>query len=126
MHQRCMRNVYEMYAKRCTPKMYTKVTKENVRVIVKVIDWDGVELRQKQPLWRGKFFSGGPNWALHIDGYDKLKPYGFPINGWIDGYSQSILWLSIVFRITTLIEIVMKLYLDCNIRRKYSKKSSRP
>ena len=22
----------------------------------------------------------------HVDGYDKLKPFGFPIHGCIDGY----------------------------------------
>ena len=29
----------------------------------------------------------GPNWVWHLnlDGYDKLKPYGFPIHGCIDG-----------------------------------------
>ena len=27
----------------------------------------------------------GPNWCWHIDGYDKLKPFGFPIHACIDG-----------------------------------------
>jgi hypothetical protein len=31
---------------------------------------------------------------FHI-GYDKLKPYGFPIHGAIDGYSRKILWLEL-------------------------------
>lgn len=29
-------------------------------------------------------------------GYDKLKPYGFPIHGAIDGYSRRVLWLEVV------------------------------
>ena len=29
----------------------------------------------------------------HIDGYDKLKPYGICISGAIDGFSRYILWL---------------------------------
>ena len=29
-------------------------------------------------------------------GYDKLKPYGFPIHGAIDGYSRRIIWLEVV------------------------------
>ena len=33
----------------------------------------------------------GPNYAWHIDGYDKLKPYGFALHGCIDGYSRKIL-----------------------------------
>ena len=31
---------------------------------------------------------------FHI-GYDKLKPYGFPIHGAIDGYSRKILLLEL-------------------------------
>ena len=31
----------------------------------------------------------------HIHGYDKLKPFGFPIHGAIDGFSRKILWLNI-------------------------------
>ena len=27
----------------------------------------------------------GPNYTWHCDGYNKLKPYGFPIHGCIDG-----------------------------------------
>ena len=27
----------------------------------------------------------GPNWCWHIDGYDKLKAFGFPIHACIDG-----------------------------------------
>ena len=78
MHQSSIRNGY-------------KVSKENVRVIVKAIDPDGVELRKKQTLRRRKYFSKGPNWAWDIDGHGKLKPYGFPIHECIDGYSRRIL-----------------------------------
>lgn len=28
-------------------------------------------------------------------GYDKLKPYGFPVHGAIDGESWKILWLEL-------------------------------
>lgn len=27
----------------------------------------------------------GPDFVWHLDGYDKLKPYGFAIHGYIDG-----------------------------------------
>ena len=37
----------------------------------------------------------GPNFIWHIDGYDKLKPYGFCIHGAVDGYSRRILWLEV-------------------------------
>ena len=31
----------------------------------------------------------------HADGYDKLKPYGLPIHGAVDGFSRKILWLKV-------------------------------
>ena len=37
----------------------------------------------------------GPNYAWHCDGYDKLKPYGLPIHGCIDGYIINIAKLNI-------------------------------
>lgn len=37
----------------------------------------------------------GPNHLWHIDGYDKLKPFGFCVHGAIDGYSRRIMWLEV-------------------------------
>ena len=31
----------------------------------------------------------------HIDGYDKLKPFGFAIHGAIDGFSRRIIWVEL-------------------------------
>ena len=44
--------------------------------------------------WR-EYLNPGPNYWWHADGYDKLKPYGFPVHGCIDGFSQRILWLKL-------------------------------
>lgn len=33
----------------------------------------------------------------HIDGNDKIKPYGFGISGCIDGFSRYLLWLNVYF-----------------------------
>ncbi|XP_031557523.1 uncharacterized protein LOC116294125 [Actinia tenebrosa] len=38
---------------------------------------------------------GNGNFCWHLDGYDKLKPFGFSIHGGIDGFSQKILWLEV-------------------------------
>ncbi|CAC5369865.1 unnamed protein product [Mytilus coruscus] len=54
------------------------VTQETVRLCLRAIDSVGVD---------------GPNYLIHIDGYDKLKSYGIAIHGAIDGYSRRILWL---------------------------------
>lgn len=37
----------------------------------------------------------GPNFVWHIDGNDKIKPYGFGISGCIDGFSRRLLWLNV-------------------------------
>ena len=59
------------------------VNKETVRLILRALDREGVERRSR------------PNYIWHIDGYDKLKPFGFCIHGAIDGYSRRILWLEV-------------------------------
>ena len=50
------------------------------------------------------------SFALCI-GYDKLKAYGFPIHGAIDGYSRKILWLELS-RSNNKPEIPARYYLD--------------
>ena len=45
---------------------------------------------------RRRYSNPGPNFAWHIDGYDKIKPWGFPVHGAIDGFSRKILWLKVV------------------------------
>ena len=37
----------------------------------------------------------GPGALWHSDGNDKLKRYGFPIHGAMDGYSRKLLWLKV-------------------------------
>lgn len=37
----------------------------------------------------------GPNHIWHIDGNDKIKPYGFCISGCIDGFSRKLIWLKV-------------------------------
>ena len=37
-----------------------------------------------------------PNDIWHYDGYDKMKPFGFPIHGAVDGISRKLLWLTAV------------------------------
>lgn len=67
--------------------------RETVRVILRLLDGEGVDLRSRNRLRRRVYFSRGPNYVWHIDGYDKLKPYGIGISGCIDGFSRKIIWL---------------------------------
>jgi hypothetical protein len=69
------------------------VSRETVRIILRILDPVGVELRRRRRLVRRRYRAKGPNYIWHLDSYDKLKPYGICINGCIDGFSRYILWL---------------------------------
>lgn len=60
---------------------------------MKSLDPEGMNARLRKRLKRRSYSSPGPNFVWHIDGYDKLKPYGIAISGCIDGFSRNILWL---------------------------------
>ena len=72
------------------------VDKETVRLILKSPDPVGVDKKNRRKLMRREYQSFGPNHAWHIDGYDKLKPFGIAIHGVIDGYNPRILWLKLL------------------------------
>ena len=71
------------------------VDRETVRVALQALDPEGVARRSRKRLIRRKYHVNGPNFIWHIDGYDKLKPFGFCIHGAIDGYSRRIMWLEV-------------------------------
>jgi hypothetical protein len=72
-----------------------RTTQANVLHILNVLTPEAVQARKKRRLQRRKYRSKGPNFLIHVDGYDKLKPYGFCISGAIDGFSRRILWLRV-------------------------------
>jgi hypothetical protein len=69
------------------------VSQETIRFLLQIIDPDGVNTRKRNRLQRRNYFGCGPDFTWHVDSYDKLKPYGFCINGCIDGFSRKIIWL---------------------------------
>ncbi|XP_019206659.1 uncharacterized protein LOC109196682 [Oreochromis niloticus] len=69
------------------------IRKEDVRILISLLDPVGSQVRQTRRLRRRQYFAQGPNFVWHIDSYDKLKPYGICINGCIDGFSRNIIWL---------------------------------
>ena len=80
--------------------MYTRcrqngllVTRDLVASILQIVDPDGITRRINRRLKRRKYFARGPNFLWHIDGYDKVKPYGIAIHGCIDGFSRKLIWL---------------------------------
>ena len=80
-----------MYTK-CKERGYV-VDQETVRLIIKYLDPEGVRCRTRRRLRRRAYFNMGPNFLWHMDGYDKLKPYGICIHGCVDGFSRRIMWL---------------------------------
>ena len=70
-------------------------TREVVRHVLRIFDPEGVQVRSRHRLRRRVYRCKGPNYLWHIDGYDKLKPFGFCIHGAIDGFSRRILWLEV-------------------------------
>ena len=52
----------------------------------------GFERHGQHSIRRRQYINLGPHAAWH---YDKLKHWGFPIHGAIDGYSRRILWLKV-------------------------------
>jgi hypothetical protein len=69
------------------------VSRQTIRDLLSLLDPNGVESRKRHRLRRRQYFNEGSNYLWHIDGYDKLKPYGIAIHGCIDGYSRFVIWL---------------------------------
>eukprot|EP00731_Ephydatia_muelleri_P013068 Em0007g378a len=71
------------------------VKRSTVMMLLAVMDPEGTRQRKMHRLQRRTYENMGPNWCWHMDGYDKLKPYGFPIHACIDGFSRKIIWLEL-------------------------------
>lgn len=69
------------------------VQKEYIRILLQILDKNGVQNRKRSRLKRRVYSTKGPNFIWHLDSYDKLKPYGICINGCIDGFSRHLIWL---------------------------------
>jgi len=70
------------------------VPRDTIMELIRHVDPDGVSARKSRKLKRRKYHSLGPNHCWKVDGYDKLKPYGFPIHACIDGFSRKIIGLN--------------------------------
>ncbi|XP_056621425.1 uncharacterized protein LOC130435120 isoform X2 [Triplophysa dalaica] len=69
------------------------VNRQDVMYMMADLDPLGVVQRSRRMFVRRVYHSLGPNHTWHVDGYDKLKPYGLAISGCIDGYSRKVMWL---------------------------------
>jgi len=64
-------------------KHYLRVSHMTVRVMLKQMDPVGVGERQHHRKRHSTYFSCGPNDSWHVDGYDKLAPYGILVSGYV-------------------------------------------
>ena len=71
------------------------ISQKKTLELLRLLDGKGVAERKRGAIRRRNYVNPGPNFAWHVDGYDKLKPYGFPIHGAIDGFSRRILWMEV-------------------------------
>ena len=86
---------YRAMHQRLTVQYGLNVTRNTVRQVLKILDPEGVNARSRHRMRRRLYTAKEPNYLWHIDGYDKLKPFGFCIHGAIDGYSRRVLWLEV-------------------------------
>ena len=61
-----------------------------VQETLKELDPEGTQRRKAHRLKRRKYHTRGPNHTWHMDGYDKLKLFGFPVHGAIHGFVSVI------------------------------------
>lgn len=66
-----------------------------MRLLLSALDSAGVEARRIRRLRRRMYSAAGPNFLWHIDGYDKVKPFGLCIHGCTDAFSRKIMWLNV-------------------------------
>ena len=81
------------------------VSQENVRLLLHILDSEGIASRRARRLRCRRYTSRRPNWVWHVDGHDKLKPYGIAINGCVDGFSRYVLWLEAYRLIQTVTQL---------------------
>ena len=67
-----MQSGYRWMYQRCLLAGY-RVSRLTVSGLLSILDPEGVELRRRKILRRGKYYAKGPNYLWHVDSYYKLK-----------------------------------------------------
>ncbi|KAH3731109.1 hypothetical protein DPMN_057114 [Dreissena polymorpha] len=86
---------YRTMWKRLTKDHGLSVKRTEIMQIMKHLSPHATEERKAHRLQRRIYTVKGPNYLSHVDGYDKLMPFGICIHGCIDGYSRRIMWLKV-------------------------------
>ena len=75
------------------------------------MDSEKVNKKQRWRIRGRRYRIQGPNYVLHNEDYDKLKPYRISIRWCIDGYSSCIIWLEDAAS-SKVPELIAKYHLD--------------
>ena len=86
---------YRQLTRRLRRKYNLRVRRDSIMRYIRVIDPEGVNRRKRRRLKRRRYVNPGPNFLWHVDGWDKLAPFGIYVHGAIDGFSRRILWLEV-------------------------------
>ncbi|KAK6488862.1 hypothetical protein HHUSO_G7811, partial [Huso huso] len=86
-----LKQKYRLNVKRET---VMRVLYKNSITVLPQLNPRGHQSRTVRRFVRRVYHSLGPNYIWHVDGYDKLKPFGFAISGCIDGFSRRLMWLT--------------------------------
>lgn len=70
-----------------------RVKRDIVMRLLRQLNPQQTALRRRRRFTQRTYHSMGPNYIWHVDGYDKLKPFGLALSGCIDGFSRRIMWL---------------------------------
>ena len=62
-----------------------------VHALLHKLDPDVWRLHHIHRLKQREYLNPGPHFCWHAYGHEKLKPYGFPVHGCINGFSRRIL-----------------------------------
>ena len=69
---------YRQLTRRLRLKYNLQVRRDTVMKSLRIIDPEGVECRKRRRLKRRWYGTPGPNFLWHVDGWDKLAPFGVP------------------------------------------------
>ena len=86
---------YRQFTRHLRKKYHLTVRRDTIMQCLRVIDPEGVDRRKRRRLKRRRYTTPGPNFLWHVDGWDKLAPFGIFIHGAMDGFSRRILWLEV-------------------------------
>ena len=87
------------------------VPRSDVANMLRELDPDDNKERKTHRLMGRTCSNPGPTFCWHMEGYDKLKLFGFPIHGCINGFSCKILRLKLSSSNNNP-EVILKSYLE--------------